>query len=456
MESLMDLDFVRDSGQLDLAGPAVLVIATLDTKGEEVVFLANAIVEAGGAPVLLDSSVAAGSFEQPYPFVSREAVAAAAGSTIADVSALPRGEAVEKMQAGVRELAAELVSGGHVHGAICIGGAGAHLAGPAFQELEVGFPKMVVSPLASGQRQFEPYVGLRDVAVMHSVADIAGVNDITERVYGSAAGYITGAAAAHARHQSEGPGGEDERRTIAISMNGNTTKAMDRGRARLEGAGFAVVVFHANGVGGRALEDFVESGRASAVLDFTLTELGADLVGGLMKTGGHRMEAAGANGLPQVLVPGCVDFITCGPWAVAEAEFPGRPMFRHNPELTLVRLSAEEMAELGRIFAAKANGATGPTSILVPGRGLSVPDTEGGPFWDPETDAAFVAALREEIRDGIKVEVLDAHINDASFADAAVDELLALIAASEADGSGSAQSLAATGGSPAAEEGFGA
>ena len=210
-------------------------------------------------------------------------------------------------------------------------------------------------------------------------------------------------------------------------MNGNTTIAMDLGRARLQKAGYAVVTFHANGVGGRALEAFVEEGRAAAVLDYTTTELGAGLVGGLMDAGPTRMETAGRKGIPQVLVPGCVDFITCGTLAETEQEFPGRVMFGHNPELTLVRLREDEMAELGAIFAAKANLSTGPTSVLVPKEGFSVSDVRGGPFWDPEADGAFISALLDNLDSRIRVQVIDAHINDEGFADAAVDELLALV-----------------------------
>lgn len=430
MERFKSLDFVRfaeRSGD-DAGEPSVLVIGTLDTKRDEIVFLASAIVNAGAQPVLLDSSVAAGAAtEVPFPVVARSDVALASGSTIEDVTRLPRGEAVAKMQVGVSQLTQALVGADRVQGAICIGGAGAYVAGPAFQSLDVGFPKMVVSPLASGMRQFEPYVGLRDVTVMHSVADIAGINAITERVYSTAAGYIAGAARAYARWQGEGGAVATVGPTVAISMNGNTTKAMDRGRARLEAAGYTAVIFHANGVGGRALEDFVGSGLADAVLDFTTTELGADLVGGLMVAGPDRMEGAGRQGIPQVLVPGCIDFITCGTWEASEVEFPGRTMFRHNPELTLVRLTADEMGRLGSIFARKANAAVGPTAVLVPTRGFSVPDAEGGPFWDPDADGAFLDALQAEIRPEIKVEVWDAHINDPDFADAAVDTLIALI-----------------------------
>jgi uncharacterized protein (UPF0261 family) len=419
-------DSVRSSEHSRSGDLAVLVIGTLNTKGKEIEYLADAIAALGARPLLLDSSMVEGSVESKHSVVGREEVARGSGSSIDAIAELPRGEAVETMRSGVAEMTEALFAAGDVHGAICMGGAGTHLSGPAFQALPIGFPKLVVSPLASGQRQFEPYVGLRDVAVLHSVADIAGVNDITEKVFRSAAGYAVGAAAAYRDREAE-PTADDGRPTVAVSMNGNTTQAMELGRARLEGAGYAVVTFHANGVGGRALETFVDSGQAAAVLDFTTTELGATLVGGMMDAGPARMEAAGRAGLPQVLVPGCVDFITSGPLEAAEGEFPGRTMFRHNPELTLVRLNATEMADLGAEFARKANLAVGATTILIPKGGFSVSDVEGGPFWDPDADSAFIEALVAGVGSGIRVEVLDAHINDPLFAETAVEELLALV-----------------------------
>ncbi|MCB0828455.1 MAG: Tm-1-like ATP-binding domain-containing protein [Solirubrobacterales bacterium] len=427
MDFLEDSDFVRRLERSDAGGPVVLVIGTLDTKSEEIAYLAESIVAAGGSPVLLDSSVGRGEYSSEFPLIRRETVAEASESTMELVAALPRGEAVEVMRLGVEKLTTALADSDRIDGAICIGGAGVHLAGPAFAALPLGFPKLLVSPLASGQRQFEPYVGLRDVAVMHSVADIAGINQITERIYRVAAGYITGASRVHSIGDDASRSGVGSQPAVAVSMNGNTTKALKTGRELLDQAGFGVVIFHANGVGGRALEDFVGSGTVAGVLDFTTTELGANLVGGLMDSGPDRMEGAGRMGVPQVLVPGCVDFITCGRWESAEREFPGRKLFRHNPELTLVRLSKEEMAELGSIFARKANAAKGPTSVFVPRRGFSVPDQEGGPFWDPAADEAFIEAFLSDVSPKVNTRVVDAHVNDRSFADDAVKELLVMM-----------------------------
>ncbi|MBI5340961.1 MAG: Tm-1-like ATP-binding domain-containing protein [Mycolicibacterium rufum] len=414
------------------AAPRVLVIGTFDTKAEELAALAGEIETLGGTSVLLDTS--ARIAERPPAtllgsrrFIDQDEVARAAGSTSAAISDLPRGEAVTALRAGVSRLLHRLHDAGEIDGVVCMGGAGTHIAGPALQELPLGFPKLIVSPLASGSRTFATYVGIRDVAVMHSVADIIGINSVTGPVYRSAAGYIYGAALAHATPSLSAEPTGDAAVTVAVSMNGNTTPALMRARDRLESLDIQFVAFHANGTGGRALEDAVRSGKVDGVLDYTTTELGAHLVGGLMDPGPDRMESAGRAGLPQVLVPGCIDFITCGPLAAAEAEFPGRTYFGHNPELTLVRLTADEMAGLGAVFARKANAATGPTEIIVPMGGFSVPDSPGGAFWDPEADGAFVAALRDNIASHVPLTVLDGHINDEAFIDHVVGVLTATL-----------------------------
>lgn len=413
----------------------ILVIATLDTKADEVAFLAEQIERQGAEVLLMDTSTSTRNLRESSPVLTgrfcvmaRAEVAKAGGMTMAAIAAMERGKAVSAMRDGVTASTLALANRGQIDAAICIGGAGAHLAGPAFQQLDLGFPKLVVSPLASGSRTFEPFVGLRDVAVLHSVADVNGINAITSRVYREAAGYIVGAARAFV----SAPEDEDSAPAIAISMNGNTTPGLTRAMSQLEGAGYSCVMFHANGTGGRAFEDFVASGRATAALDYTTTELSARLVGGLMDPGPNRMETAGRMGIPQVLVPGCIDFITSGRWDDTEREFPGRRLFGHNPELTLVRLNRDEMREMGSIFASKANLAQGPTVVCVPTRGLSVPDTEGGVFWDPEADAALVEALQQDLTDRVRLVLVEAHINDNEFVDAVIGELTALVNGSAA------------------------
>jgi uncharacterized protein (UPF0261 family) len=404
--------------------PNVLVIGTFDTKADELGALADAIDELGATPVLLDTSA---RFAERPPahvlkrrrFIDQDTVAGAAGSTCAAISVLPRGEAVSALRAGVSALLGRLSESGDIDAAVCMGGAGIHIAGPGLQKLPLGFPKLIVSPLASGSRTFESYVGIRDVAVMHSVADIIGINAITSSIYRTAAGYIVGAAQAAATLHRAAATQDPTRRpeTVAVSMNGNTTAPLMRARAYLEERGIEFVAFHANGTGGRALEDAVRSGQVDAVLDYTTTELAGHLVGGLMDPGPDRMEAAGRAGLPQILVPGCTDFITCGPLHQATAEFPDRTYFGHNPELTLVRLTADEMTRLAEVFARKANQATGPTHVFVPTGGFSVPDAPGKAFWNPDADGAFITALRANLADHVGLTELDLHINDNEFID---------------------------------------
>ncbi|WP_164203401.1 Tm-1-like ATP-binding domain-containing protein [[Micrococcus luteus] ATCC 49442] len=407
----------------------VLVIGTLDTKSVELAAVATEIEQLGASVILLDTSgrahphLTGAQLSGGRPLISREEVAQAAGYSSEQIDSMDRGEAVAALRAGVAASFSKMVSDGRIQAALCVGGAGAYVTRTAFEASPVGFPKMVVSPLASGNRKFEPYVGTRDVATLHSVADIVGLNSITSAVFRSAAGYVVGAAAATAHVQRD----ENPRPAIAVSLNGNTTDAVMRARDQIEGDGFDLVAFHANGVGGRALENFVASGEVAAVLDFTLTELAGTKIGGLMDAGPDRMETAGRLGLPQVLVPGCLDFITCGDLAETQRQYPGRTMFGHNPELTLVRLDAREMSILGQEFAKKANLSTGPTVICIPEGGFSINDREGGRFWSPSANQAFIKSLRSELRPDIKVVHSDRHINDDEFVSEVVAELRRLL-----------------------------
>lgn len=432
MTSANDPGTVRNIERFEASGPVILLIGTLDTKADELGAVAEHIEALGGSVMLLDTSGRAhGNFEVSGPesgriLISRDDVATAAGTTGDAVAALPRGEAVAALRAGVAKHTLDLYESQRIDGALCVGGAGAYIARDAFASLPIGFPKMIVSPLASGNRTFEAYVGTRDVATLHSVADLVGVNSVTDSIYRTAASYIVGAAGAPRSSSLE-----SSRPNVAISMNGNTTDALMRIRHELERSGRAVVAFHANGVGGRALEEFVASGAASAVLDYTTTELAGHAIGGLMDAGATRMETAGAAGIPQVLVPGCLDFITCGPAEAAERDFPNRAYFMHNPELTLVRLTTEEMARLGSLFARKANAARGPVIVCVPLSGLSVQDAPGKAFWDPAADSAFVQSLKRDLRSHVALHLLPHHINDVEFVEFVLEQLMSILPAVE-------------------------
>lgn len=413
---------VRRIERIDAADLCVLVIGTLDTKGPELASLAGHIESLGARPLIIDSAGLPGadlSIVRQWQVIDRDRVAAASGMSPGEISRLPRGEAISAVRLGVAAITTDLHEQGTIHAAVCLGGAAAHVAGPVFKSLPVGFPRLIVSPLASGSRTFDPLVGTRDVAVMHSIADIVGVNALTSVIYREAAGFIVGAAVAMRDWVPV-----VDKPAIAVSMNGNTTAPLMKVKELLEDRGLAFVAFHANGVGGQALEEFVASGKAVGVLDYTTTELGGHLIGGLMDSGPGRMETAGQLGLPQVWVPGCVDFVTCGRWEAAEAEFPGRTMFAHNPELTLVRLSAEQMARLGHEFARKANASATNVTICVPLGGFSVNDIEGGLFWDPTADSAFVDALGEDLEPRHRLVLTPHHIHDDEFVATVVAQLM--------------------------------
>jgi uncharacterized protein (UPF0261 family) len=356
--------------------------------------------------------------------VPREQVALEAGHSLDAVrSAGSRGAAVELMGKGVRAVVLRLWLEGGIEGALCLGGAeGALLGAAAMQALPVGIPKVIVSPSASGRRAFGPFVGESDVLVMHSVVDILGLNVISRPVFDNAAAAVVGMAKAAGRPvQALG------RRSVGITMLGHTTPAVTRIRAVLEEAGHEPVVFHANGVGGPAMERLVREGALAGVIDYTLSELANTLMDGLHATGPERLRTAGDHGVPQVVVPGCVDFFNQGAPATVPPRYRRRKSYYHNPVATLVRIEADEMAELGRLVAARLNDARGPVRVLAPTLGFSLADVDGGDLWDPEADAAFLEALGAALRPEIPLELVETHVNDPAFADRVADRYLSLV-----------------------------
>ena len=288
--------------------------------------------------------------------------------------------------------------------------------------LPVGFPKLLVSTMASGD--VSPYVGARDVCIMYSVVDVAGVNRISRLVLGNAAAAMAGMVTAREQTVPD----TDDRPLIAASMFGVTTQAVETARARLTDLGYEVLVFHATGAGGRALEALAEARLVSGVLDLTTTELADDLVGGVLSAGPDRLTAAGVAGLPQVIAPGALDMVNFGPPGTVPAAFTGRLFFEHNPTVTLMRTTAAEMAELGARIGRKAAAAKGPVAVFWPDRGVSALDADGQPFRDPAADAACREALdRELTAAGLTLHRLDAHLNDPVFAAAMADRLHLMI-----------------------------
>ena len=392
------------------------IFGTLDTKSEEFRFLRDRIRELGANTLVVncgaleESSLAAD--------VSAEEVAQAAGTSISALrERRDRGETVAAMAAGAAAIAQRLHEAGRIDGIVSLGGsAGTTIGTAAMRAVPVGVPKVMVSTLASGDTR--PYVDTKDICMMYSVVDIAGLNRVSREVIGNAAAAIAGMVNAPSLSTGE------DRPLIGATMFGVTTTCVTHAREILEEAGYEVLVFHATGTGGRAMEDLVRGGFLAGVLDVTTTELADELVGGVLSAGPERMEAAGEMSLPQVVCPGALDMVNFGPPDSVPDQFADRLFYQHNPTVTLMRTTPEENAELGRIMASKLNAARGPVTVLLPLRGVSAIDVAGQAFHDPAADAAFREALRSDLRDDIPVVELDLDINDPEFARAAAAALL--------------------------------
>jgi uncharacterized protein (UPF0261 family) len=409
-------------------GGAVALVGTLDTKGPDFAFLAGRLRAAGVEVIVVDAGT--GDPVGLAPDIDGERVAAAAGTSRAELRAAgDRGRAVTEMGRGAASVIAGLAARGQAGGVLAAGGSGgSSIAAQVFAALPVGFPKLLVSTMASGD--VSPYVGARDVAVMYSVVDVAGINRISRLVLGNAAAAMAGMVTARERAARDARPDADDRPLVAASMFGVTTQAVEAARARLTGLGYEVLVFHATGAGGRALEALAEARLVSGVLDLTTTELADDLVGGVLSAGPGRLTAAGAAGLPQVIAPGALDMVNFGPPGTVPAAFRGRLFFEHNPTVTLMRTTPEEMAELGARVGRKAAAAKGPVEVFWPDRGVSALDADGQPFRDAAADEACREALEAELAAaGLAAHRIDAHLNDPVFAVAMADRLHQMIAA---------------------------
>ena len=402
----------------------VLLIGTLDTKGSEVGYVRDRLRARGVNVMVMDAgSMGVPSIESD---ISREAVFLAAGANLVEVrAAADRGQAVSLAAEGAAKLATELHGKGRLDGVLSLGGsAGTTIGTAAMRALPLGVPKLMVSTLASGQVQH--YVGTSDIFMLHSVVDLAGLNRISRAVLDNAAAAMAGmVSAARAGGTPALPGGFDKP-IVAATMFGVTTPCVEAARKILEAAGYEVIVFHATGTGGRTLEGLIRDGIIAGVLDITTTELADELVGGILSAGPDRLTAAGARSIPQVISLGALDMVNFGPPETIPSRFQDRLFYRHNPSVTLMRTTPEEMARLGSELASKANAAIGPTRVMLPLRGVSAIDAEGKPFWWPEADAALFAAIRSRIEARLLIEC-DCHINDAAFAEACAVQLLELL-----------------------------
>jgi len=393
----------------------IAVIAALDTKGQEAAFVRDLIEGRGHHALVIDSGVL--GTPGIAATVGRDAVARAGGDDIDALRASgDKARAMAAMYRGAAVVAAQLHSEGRIDGMIGLGGtAGTTIGTSAMRALPVGFPKVMVSTVAAGDTR--AYVGTKDVTMMYSVVDIAGLNGISTRILANAAGAIIGMV------ETEPPV-VTARPVIAASMFGNTTTLVDRARSIMEAAGYEVLVFHATGAGGQTMESLIADGFITGVYDVTTTEWADELAGGVFAAGPTRLNAAAQAGIPQVVAPGCLDMVNFGGPDTVPAHYRGRKLYEWNPSVTLMRTTPEENAQLGRILATKVNASTAPVTVFLPLGGVSQLDSPGGEFWWPEADAALYDAIKATLRPDIPLVSLDLNVNDPAFADATTARLL--------------------------------
>lgn len=394
----------------------IAVLGTLDSKGHEHAFVADIIRAKGHTPILID--VGSGADPQVTPDYTRFDVAA-----VADLDLQPlldnhdRGECVVAISKAAPIFVSELAEQGKIDGIISLGGGGGTALGTsAMRALPVGFPKLMVSTLASGNTAH--YVGTKDITMMPSIVDVAGLNSISKTIFTRAAGAICGMVEANVST-------EDSKPLIVASMFGNTTECVDIAAKVLENAGYEVLIFHATGVGGKTMESLIESGMVAGVLDVTTTEWADELLGATLTAGATRMDAMTKANVPAVVSPGCLDMANYGELETLPAEFKDRTIYVHNPQVTLLRTNAEECAQLGKIIAEKANANSAPTAILNPRKAISIISAEGQSFHDPAADTALFDAIEKHAT--VEVVNLDEEINSKVFAEAAAHKLLELI-----------------------------
>lgn len=410
--------------------PTIVMLGAFDTKGAEYSYARERLLSLGAQVMSINFGVGAATPDFPID-IGADDVAAAAGADLSAIRAsADRGQAMDVMSRGAATLVSRLYDKGGVDGVFGMGGSGgSSVITAAMRALPLGLPKVCLSTIAGGDTA--AYVGAKDIVLYPSIADIAGLNRLTRCGIDGAVGAVIGMATSRPVSASDR---SQDRPMVVASMFGNTTQCVDSCRAELDIAGYEVLVFHATGAGGRAMESLLDEGLIVGSLDLTTTELADTLCGGVFDAGPDRLKAAGRRGVPQLVAPGSLDMVNFGPMSSVPDRYreAGRNFYRWNPAVTLMRTSPDENRQLGRQVAERLNEATGPVAVLIPTRGFSVLGGSGGPFEDPAADAAFVESLRGALSSRIECRLIDANINDAAFARQAASGFLDLIQAAAA------------------------
>lgn len=397
----------------------ILLVGTFDTKGQEFEFVKKLIEKQGLTTTTIDCGVIG---ESPFkPDFTADHVAQAGGSSVKALREKnDRGMAIDVMMSGATKVVADLLAAGKVQGLIGLGGsAGTTIGTSVMRSLPVGVPKVMVSTVASGNTK--PYVGEKDITMMYSVVDISGINSISNQILANAAHAIVGMVA------YEVPELTEHRPLIAATMFGVTTACVTVARQYLESKGYEVLVFHATGAGGMAMESLIESGYLVGVFDATTTEWCDEVAGGVFSAGPHRLEAAAKKGIPQVVSTGALDMVNFGAIDTVPEKYKDRNLYKHNASVTLMRTTLEECSQLGKIIAGKLNMAIGPVALFLPLKGVSAIDIEGAPFYGPKEDTELFKQLRDHIDPKVELVEMDTDINDEAFALAMAKRLVKMI-----------------------------
>jgi uncharacterized protein (UPF0261 family) len=397
----------------------ILIIGTLDTKGEECLYIQEFLQKRGLKGLLIDP----GSMGEPITRgdISREEVAARAGFNLGKlVETSDKGRIIQTMTNGLTAWLADLYSEGKIQGVIALGGGqGTTMGTAAMQVLPIGFPKVMVSTIASGDMR--PFLRAQDIAVFPSVTDVFGLNYVFVRILENAVNALVGMVS-NCRPIEKG-----DRRVIGATAFGVTTPGLMKMKSLFNKNGFEMILFHATGIGGMAMENMAEAGYFDGVMDWTTHEILDEVGKGIFAPGKTRLDVLSRVNIPYILAPGAVDYICKGPYNALPSTWKRRKHIIHNQNITLIRGTVREMVKAASFMANKINGAIAPVKILIPLRGFSEPNAPGKPFYDPETDRMFIQALKAQLRDGSQVIEIDAHINDESFVKEGVNHMLRML-----------------------------
>ncbi len=405
-----------------MTAKTVLVIGTLDTKGEEIAFL-RAQIEARGCRTLVADP---GVLGEPafQPDVTRETIARAAGGDLAGVIVGGKEKGIALMALGLERVVRDLYDQGRIDGAIAMaGGRGTYMISPALQSLPLGIPKMLLSTLATGRHRCGWMTGTSDMVLMHSVVDILGINAVSRQIITNAAAAIAGMV------QTSAPVRLSHPLPVAATMVGTTTPGVMHAQAMLKTMGYEVITFHPTGSGGRTMEKLIAEGWFRGVLDLSTHDLTSVVCGrvGLGDPGPDRLRNAARGGVPQVIAPGGIDYFPVSP-EDRLAEYAARPYIQHSPRICLVKPTAEEMAALGHQIAERLDRPKAPAVVMVPLRGFSEVNREGRPLWNPEGNQALLETLQSQLHPPAELVAMDLHLNDPAFAEAAANRLDSIIA----------------------------